>query len=423
MLKGILRWVVERELLLTVALGPLFIFPGIHTAIGLALIAGLWLGRWRAKGSVTVRLPAINACMLVLLLMLPVSLWASVDLSLSLPLFYRIVWGIALFYAVVNTVPSEAQACTERSRSVRLVVTGLLAFVAVLSLMSLVGTNWNRTKLVSLPIYSYLPALITGESGFPVGGFHPNIVAGTLAPFIPLALALAFFAERGGRRHVGKRVLLVLLAALLSLTVFLTQSRGAWLGLGMGMLVFMLLLNRRWWWLVLLCGLAVVVAVSVFWGAGLEEAFLRLDTTGSGTSRLEVWNRALYMIRDMPFTGVGLGTFSLILDTFYPSFLAGPGARIPHAHNLFLQVAVDLGLPGMFAFTILFVNSLGMTLQAYRCDEHRSFLRGLSAGVFSALIVVAVHGFFDAPLWFGRLSPLLWVLLSLGPVARGCVDA
>ena len=39
MLKGVLRWVVDHELLLfTVALAPLFIFPSTHTLVGLALI-------------------------------------------------------------------------------------------------------------------------------------------------------------------------------------------------------------------------------------------------------------------------------------------------------------------------------------------------------------------------------------------------
>jgi putative inorganic carbon (HCO3(-)) transporter len=411
MRRGVFRWVVDRELLLTAALGPLFIFPGTYTLTGFVLVAGLWLLRWRVRGRFSVRLPTMDACVLVLLLMLLVSQWASVDPSVSWPLLYRILWGVALFYAVVNGVQSEAQG--------RLVVCGLLAVVTLISLISLIGTTWFWTKLIALPIRGYLPALITDASAFPGGAFHPNVIAGTLAPFVPLAISVGFLTEGGGRLFRGQRAALLLLVLLLSCTVFLTQSRGGWMGLGVGMLLFMLLLNRRGRWLVLLCDLVILVAVGVSGRAELWKAFLRLDTTGTGTLRLEVWNRALYMIRDMPFTGIGLGTFPLILDAFYPSFLGGPHARIDHAHNLFLQVAVDLGLPGMIAFSILFVTSLGMALQAYQEARPRSFLHGLSAGACGALLVVAFHGFFDAPLWVARSSPLLWVLLSLGPISRG----
>ena len=48
------------------------------------------------------------------------------------------------------------------------------------------------------------------------------------------------------------------------------------------------------------------------------------------------------MIQDFPFSGIGAGTFESVANVLYPFFLAGPDAKIPHAHNLLLQVAVIL---------------------------------------------------------------------------------
>jgi len=56
--------------------------------------------------------------------------------------------------------------------------------------------------------------------------------------------------------------------------------------------------------------------------------------------RLEIWNRALAMIQDFPITGIGMGLFGKFADELYPFIHYSPGS-IPHAHNVFLQVAVD----------------------------------------------------------------------------------
>ena len=408
MLKRALCWVADRELLFVAALGPLFVFPIRYTPLALLLVVGLWLVRWAARGRLVPRQPLVNGCLLVLLAMLPLSLWASVDLSLSWPRLYQIVYGVALFYALSGTVRGERQA--------RWFVTGLLAVVVALCLVGVVGTDWARAKLFALPLYRTLPAVITDQSRFPGGSFHPNVVAGTLAPFVPFAVALLLVRREGRRlfQQIVPRLGLFLLVLLLLGVILLTQSRGGWLALVAGLLVLLFLLDRRAGWGAF--GLAAVAAAVAFvcWGGRLGEVFLRLDTTGSGTSRLEVWSRALAMLRDMPFTGIGLGTFPVILDAFYPSFLAGPEARIPHAHNLLLQVGVDLGVAGMLAFALLFVASALAALRALRRAERRSFAWGLSAGTFAALVVVAVHGLFDAPLWTARSSPLLWLLLAGG---------
>ena len=71
-----------------------------------------------------------------------------------------------------------------------------------------------------------------------------------------------------------------------------------------------------------------------------------MNTLGSLEGRIEVWSRAISMIQDFLFTGIGRGSFGPLADTLYPFFLAAPGTG-PHAHNLFLQVAVDLGILGL----------------------------------------------------------------------------
>ena len=47
----------------------------------------------------------------------------------------------------------------------------------------------------------------------------------------------------------------------------------------------------------------------------------------SAWMRLEIWSRAIYMLQDFPFTGIGMGAFRQVANLLYPFFLAGPDAE------------------------------------------------------------------------------------------------
>ena len=64
----------------------------------------------------------------------------------------------------------------------------------------------------------------------------------------------------------------------------------------------------------------------------------------------------------------------------YPYFLLGPEAQVPHAHNNSLQVAVDLGIPGLVAYLALLASFGLCAWQVYRSSESHS-IRLLAAGL------------------------------------------
>jgi O-antigen ligase len=73
-------------------------------------------------------------------------------------------------------------------------------------------------------------------------------------------------------------------------------------------------------------------------------------------SRWEVWQRGVMMVRDFPYTGIGIGTYNTIAHLLYPFFIAAPDEVVPHAHNQFLQVAVDLGMPACWRIWVCSVH-------------------------------------------------------------------
>jgi O-antigen ligase len=63
-------------------------------------------------------------------------------------------------------------------------------------------------------------------------------------------------------------------------------------------------------------------------------------------TRYVIYQNALELAKMVPFTGLGLGNFdSAYWYYFHEDF--------KHAHNIYINTAVELGLPGLILFTIL----------------------------------------------------------------------
>ena len=74
----------------------------------------------------------------------------------------------------------------------------------------------------------------------------------------------------------------------------------------------------------------------------------------------------MYALQDFVFTGIGIGNFNLVIPQLYPYITIPPGVDIPHAHNLLLQIGLDLGLPGLIAYLGLLINVFVMLVALLR---------------------------------------------------------
>lgn len=417
----------ELEIVCLLVAAPFLLFPSTLSVPALLILLLPWLARWRAMGRPTVRTP-MDIPILCMLLMLPVSLWASALPEVSLSKLLGIILGLAFFYGVVNSVKSAKEVWGWAAL--------LVAFGVGISCLSLVGTDWIAHKVLPLgPIYKRLPRLIRNVASSPSGGFHPNEVGGALALVLPLSLATCLTVwgsnpavaleaapavKRGGWKVWASTLLsrktLSLLATLsLALTAgvfILTQSRSAYIGVATGLIVLAISLNQ-WFWLSV--PLLAVLALARAWSVGVEsflDSILMLDVTGTAAGRFEVWQRALYMIQDFPYTGIGLNMFPHVGDALYPYFLLGPNARVPHAHNNLLQVAVDLGIPGLVAYLALLGTFCFCTWRVYRGTQSRS-IRLLAVGLFSGMLAHQVYGLTDAITLGAKPGFMLWIMLGL----------
>lgn len=408
--------------LLTVPLVFAARLPRALLTIVLLALAALFIARAVMTRSVLPR-TAVDWPNILLLLLLPVGLWASTDRAVSWPVIYKVVAGFVVFYGLAGLAGS---------RWTRALPSLVLVASAALALVVLLGTNWTTAKLPYLPdaLYQVLPTL---RLPWRPEGIHPNLSGGAMAWLLLPAVALAAWSQK--RRL---QVLAGVTALLLALALLFSQSRGAWLGAASALLVMPALRYRRWW-VVLIIGLAVAVAAALVIGPDrLQSLFFPVTTAEESTvntlpGRLELWNRALYVLRDTGLAGVGPGQFEQVVLVLYPPFFTGLLGGFQHAHNLYLQAAVDFGIGGLVALVALLLGVGASSIAAARrwptVAAVDAPLAALAAGIFGSLWVYAIHGLVDALQVAPRGYVLIFALFGAAAavssqlLARSPVDA
>lgn len=239
-----------------------------------------------------------------------------------------------------------------------------------------------------------------------------------LATLLALGLASAFYGVAITRGRLT-RLFLGLAVVLISAACALTSSRtGLLQWLILCGLVFVMPWRGGWqgWrlWSALALGsyflaLATLPALATWWTGQAPTTLMdRLATDLGCVSRKVLWVNALHLIGLQPWTGWGLGEMDYAHHvTLYP------GARfcliVDNAHNLFLQAAVELGIP--FALGLAVLIALGVWTG--RPWAERSPARLLA---WAALGAVLLHSQFEYPLWYGPFE--LAALLSLSLLWR-----
>lgn len=259
---------------------------------------------------------------------------------------------------------------------------------------------------------------------------HRNYAAEYVLLVLPPALALTLLAP--GRRAV---IFWSAVSVLLVLHLAATQTRAALLGLTLGLagagafwrraarVSGALAPSRRRW---LLVGSILVIGYVLFllprpfqvlqpvatrvlesegWAIESAQALAtrnypekNLLDPANLRSRLSVWKAGLQLIRDHPWTGVGLGNFVLVFppnyqpfDKWWPS-----GFVSVYLHNELLQVAAELGLPALVLVLwalIILAAILRRSLRQGRAWPGPLWI----AASLCALIAIGVDSLFSFP--------------------------
>lgn len=229
---------------------------------------------------------------------------------------------------------------------------------------------------------------------------NPNDLAYVLVAAVPLLIAL--FPPRRVPRPRLVTASIGAAAVVLVLGTVATVSRGGLVALAcvVSWLVVRRGLSGRVLW-----GLGATVAVLGLVAATLFSAHVESAVAQKGyvaTSNVEArelrWEAAVEMMAAHPLSGVGPGGFRTTYRDV--SGNAEPATPNPVVHNMYLEVAAELGVPGLVAFGAVIATAFAAVGRARR----RSTDRSLPLAVEAALIGIVVASIFLSeefymPLW------------------------
>ena len=236
-----------------------------------------------------------------------------------------------------------------------------------------------------------------------------------LATYLMVIIPLLFSASIIPARRLRSRLVLWLPLIPMLICLNRTDSVGAWLALGVALIVGMAVFCspvRRASGLMLLLGIIVVA------GLGLSQAnrvrYLLSASDVGRIDRLFMWQAAAKMIRDRPVLGHGVNTFM----ANYVAYWVGGERQPRYAHNCYLQVAAETGLLGLISFLgvlwLFFQKLLAGIRRA--APEDQALLFGCGIGLLAFALQAAV----DTNFYSLRQAALFWILagFALGLCSR-----
>ena len=316
-----------------------------------------------------------------------------------------------VFFGVLATVPSVvAQPFAKLETLARwLLLTALpmillaigeygLKFSAVAArIQSLPLPNWVLTRIYE-PDFGHRSRSVFG---------HPNVFSAYLVIVLGLGLGLLLKALAARQQPLGKwQWIEAGTVALCVVAVFCTGSRNGML-IAVVLLAITLYAARHYRWVLFagLVGAGAITAAILKLGLGGRSLSLEMLTQDP---RVGVWRLAVEMIQQRPWLGWGFGSLrQLYVPDSIPNY-----DTIFHAHNTWLFLASEAGVPVMVGFCIvigtIFYGGVSTFLTAGLPAEERAILLGYLLA-FSSCLMFAL---FDVILFDARINILSWGLLA-----------
>jgi O-antigen ligase len=179
---------------------------------------------------------------------------------------------------------------------------------------------------------------------------NPNMLSVYLITVIPIALMTLVVLAKNFR----ERVLAFVGISVTGLCLIFTWSRGAWLGLILAMMIFIVIWSRRSIYAFIL-GFLSLPFLSYIVPANIWARFTSIGNLSDSSSnyRVAILKSAFKFLPDFIFNGIGLGEESW--NVIWPTIANEDVVIAAHSHNLYVQIWLQTGLISLVCFFVFIV--------------------------------------------------------------------
>ena len=253
----------------------------------------------------------------------------------------------------------------------------------------------------------------------------PNDLGAYLALSLPFVMGYFVASWRSGtkqKRPVWSLLVLGAVVAVMGANLVLTLTRAAWVSTLIATVLlgvyFIVIALRRFafghglWKRILFGFTIIIVLLSLSLFLVPQHIKARFQTmiehpVGFMGERPQWWQTSLELIRKYPFTGIGLGRFR------HEYQISGPPEQynVPyHAHNIYLHIAVEHGIPSLLLFLWMVVIVWQQVFAGRQATDFWG--SGTFIGASGFLISALVYGLADNIL-HQRTVLLFWFIIGM----------
>jgi O-antigen ligase len=214
---------------------------------------------------------------------------------------------------------------------------------------------------------------------------------------IPI-MAVLFISQKGWMKKI---LFCIALASCIAL-VF-TFTRAAWIAVIVEVILLVSFLYRKYLRKIFLVLFVLLLIGSII--AVTSGDYQKLIIHGSEQPRIAAFHYSMEIIKNNFFMGIGYGKKSFLLNF-------QNNVEVQHTHNIFLNTAIETGIPGLALFVIILFLIIRIFLYALKADpsyEKKVFI----AGIFAAIIGFLTLNLFDY-MYIGWPGQMFWMLVGTG---------
>ncbi len=240
---------------------------------------------------------------------------------------------------------------------------------------------------------------------------NPNILAAYLVLLAPLSIGKAYASEK-----VSHKVLYWVCGLCMCLGCLFTMSRGAWIGLAIAAILFVLLVDCRLLLLLGLCGIAASLLPFVRSRITylFSASFWRSSTNGGRIAR---WQSALGYVEDANAWVGGLG-YGIYGGAIAMQNQINPSMNYMYVDNYYVKILAENGIAGLSAFI---VSLLGLFYSGLKSIARTSRRKPVCIGLMCGMLGNLLQSFFES-LWEEPYMMALFFVCGALMVFGGMAD-